>query len=292
MSPARLRGGHGCSCGRSWDETARPPRVRARFAGDPDRRTPCTRRRRVRAGGGGLGRAQPHGGRAGGRGAGEATRGAGARAVRARDHAHRDRGARGVGGHRRGARVHRVGDARGARGHDHATGGATAVGPAGETAIVLMLVAALHGAIVWWGMAHDPSLYVDAWYAHGGLRRTVQVLASDVLGPNGVTGASRCSRSSRGSAGARRSGSTAAPVSCTSFGRGRGRLRASRRSSRVSPRSPVCRRRALRPRPMRRTPTCSSWQPIRCATTDSMHARRRTSRLSAARGTRFDSAPT
>jgi arylsulfatase A-like enzyme len=55
-----------------------------------------------------------------------------------------------------------------------------------ETAIVLMLVAALHGAIVWWGMAHDPSLYVDAWYAHGGLRRTVQVLATDVLGPGGV----------------------------------------------------------------------------------------------------------
>jgi hypothetical protein len=35
--------------------------------------------------------------------------------------------------------------------------------------------------------AHDdPTLYVDAWYAHGGVRRTVQVLATDVLGPNGV----------------------------------------------------------------------------------------------------------
>jgi arylsulfatase A-like enzyme len=57
---------------------------------------------------------------------------------------------------------------------------------AGETALLLAVVAALHGALELWGMAHDPPLYADAWYARGGLRRTVQVLATDVLGPAGV----------------------------------------------------------------------------------------------------------
>ncbi|MGD0528687.1 MAG: hypothetical protein ABSE49_26360, partial [Polyangiaceae bacterium] len=55
-----------------------------------------------------------------------------------------------------------------------------------ETGLLIVLVAALHGATELWGMAHDPSLYADAWYARGGLRRTVQVLATDVLGPSGV----------------------------------------------------------------------------------------------------------
>jgi arylsulfatase A-like enzyme len=55
-----------------------------------------------------------------------------------------------------------------------------------ETTLLFVLVASLHGALELWGMAHDPPLYADAWYARGGLRRTVQVLATDVLGPAGV----------------------------------------------------------------------------------------------------------
>jgi arylsulfatase A-like enzyme len=55
-----------------------------------------------------------------------------------------------------------------------------------ETGVLLAVVAALHGALELWGMAQDPTLYADAWYARGGLRRTVQVLATDVLGPRGV----------------------------------------------------------------------------------------------------------
>ena len=55
-----------------------------------------------------------------------------------------------------------------------------------ETVLLFVVVAALHGAMELWGMAHDPPLYADAWYARGGLRRTVQVLATDVLGPGGT----------------------------------------------------------------------------------------------------------
>jgi arylsulfatase A-like enzyme len=55
-----------------------------------------------------------------------------------------------------------------------------------ETGLLLAVVGVLHGALELWGMAHDPTLYADAWYARGGLRRTVQVLATDVLGPVGV----------------------------------------------------------------------------------------------------------
>jgi arylsulfatase A-like enzyme len=51
---------------------------------------------------------------------------------------------------------------------------------------VLALVALLHGALELWGMSHDPQLYAAAWYAQGGWRRTVQVLATDVLHPTGV----------------------------------------------------------------------------------------------------------
>jgi len=57
---------------------------------------------------------------------------------------------------------------------------------AGETVRVLGVIVALHAAIELWGMARDPSLYVDAWYAHGGWRRTVQVLVTDVLGTRGL----------------------------------------------------------------------------------------------------------
>jgi len=56
----------------------------------------------------------------------------------------------------------------------------------GETALLFVVVAALHGTLELWGMAHDPPLYADAWYARGGVRRTVQVLATDVLGPGGT----------------------------------------------------------------------------------------------------------
>jgi arylsulfatase A-like enzyme len=55
----------------------------------------------------------------------------------------------------------------------------------GEATLLLAVVAGLHGALELWGMAHDPPLYADAWYARGGLRRTVQVVATDVLGPRG-----------------------------------------------------------------------------------------------------------
>lgn len=60
-------------------------------------------------------------------------------------------------------------------------------GVVAETALALAVVAALHGTMELWSMARDPSLYADAWYAHGTLRRTVQVLATDVLGPGGVS---------------------------------------------------------------------------------------------------------
>ncbi len=49
-----------------------------------------------------------------------------------------------------------------------------------------LLVAGLHAALVGWSMADSPQLYVAGWYAAGGLRRTVQVLATDVLHPWGV----------------------------------------------------------------------------------------------------------
>jgi hypothetical protein len=51
---------------------------------------------------------------------------------------------------------------------------------------VLLGVVALHAFVELWAMASDPPLYAAAWYARGGWRRTVQVLASDVLHPGGV----------------------------------------------------------------------------------------------------------
>jgi arylsulfatase A-like enzyme len=51
---------------------------------------------------------------------------------------------------------------------------------------VMAVVIALHGAIELWAMAHDPQLYAADWYARGGWRRTVQVVASDVLHPTGI----------------------------------------------------------------------------------------------------------
>ena len=49
------------------------------------------------------------------------------------------------------------------------------------------LVAGLQASRELWAMAHDPQLYASVWYAEGGWRRTVEVLASDVLHPGGVT---------------------------------------------------------------------------------------------------------
>ena len=51
---------------------------------------------------------------------------------------------------------------------------------------VLLGVMILHAFIELRAMASDPPLYAAAWYARGGWRRTVQVLASDVLHPAGV----------------------------------------------------------------------------------------------------------
>jgi arylsulfatase A-like enzyme len=56
----------------------------------------------------------------------------------------------------------------------------------GRWAGVLGIVVVLHAALELWAMADDPQLYAAAWYAHGGWRRTIQVLASDVLHPIGV----------------------------------------------------------------------------------------------------------
>ncbi|MGH7296321.1 MAG: sulfatase-like hydrolase/transferase, partial [Polyangiaceae bacterium] len=69
---------------------------------------------------------------------------------------------------------------------DAMLGGAPSRSALREAALVLVLVAGLHGLFELWGMSYDPPLYADAWYARGALRRTVQVLATDVLGPGGV----------------------------------------------------------------------------------------------------------
>lgn len=47
-------------------------------------------------------------------------------------------------------------------------------------------IAALHAASVLYGMAVRPAPYADAFYERGGVRRLVQVTATDVLGPRGV----------------------------------------------------------------------------------------------------------
>jgi arylsulfatase A-like enzyme len=50
----------------------------------------------------------------------------------------------------------------------------------------LGIVVVLHATIELWAMAGDPQLYAAAWYARGTWRRTVQVLATDVLHPTGI----------------------------------------------------------------------------------------------------------
>jgi arylsulfatase A-like enzyme len=51
---------------------------------------------------------------------------------------------------------------------------------------VLAVVVVLHATIELWAMADVPQLYAATWYARGAGRRTIQVLASDVLHPVGV----------------------------------------------------------------------------------------------------------
>ncbi len=53
-----------------------------------------------------------------------------------------------------------------------------------------LVVVALHFALTWVAMAEAPQLYATHWYAAGGVRRTVQVLATDVLGTRGALAAS------------------------------------------------------------------------------------------------------
>jgi arylsulfatase A-like enzyme len=48
------------------------------------------------------------------------------------------------------------------------------------------VVFAVHASLVLWAMADSPQLYAARWYALGGWPRTVQVIATDVLGPHGV----------------------------------------------------------------------------------------------------------
>ena len=57
-----------------------------------------------------------------------------------------------------------------------------------RSALLLAIVAGLHGVIELRAMAVHPQLYAGAWYAQGGWRRTVHVLATDVLGPAGAVG--------------------------------------------------------------------------------------------------------
>jgi arylsulfatase A-like enzyme len=45
---------------------------------------------------------------------------------------------------------------------------------------------AIESALVLWAMADSPQLYAARWYAMGGVARTVQIFATDVLGRHGV----------------------------------------------------------------------------------------------------------
>ena len=49
-----------------------------------------------------------------------------------------------------------------------------------------LVVVALHSALTWYAMTEAPQLYAAHWYAAGGIRRTVQVLATDTLGTRGT----------------------------------------------------------------------------------------------------------
>ncbi|MDF2693473.1 MAG: Choline-sulfatase, partial [Labilithrix sp.] len=59
-------------------------------------------------------------------------------------------------------------------------------GAARAIAEAALLVVVLHAALVGWAMADSPQLYAAGWYAQGGVARTVQVTATDVLGRSGI----------------------------------------------------------------------------------------------------------
>ena len=50
----------------------------------------------------------------------------------------------------------------------------------------LVVVIVVHAWLFVHAMARSPQLYADAWYARGGVRRAVQVVVTDVLGPHGT----------------------------------------------------------------------------------------------------------
>jgi arylsulfatase A-like enzyme len=58
--------------------------------------------------------------------------------------------------------------------------------PLSLAAHALGITVALHLLLMLRGMARAPQLYVDTWYARGGLWRACEVLATDVLGTTGV----------------------------------------------------------------------------------------------------------
>src|ERR1019366_7305373 len=49
----------------------------------------------------------------------------------------------------------------------------------------LVVLVALHAWLLMWGMARAPQAYAETFYAHGGIRRLVQIAATDVLGVRG-----------------------------------------------------------------------------------------------------------
>src|SRR5262249_29508514 len=49
-----------------------------------------------------------------------------------------------------------------------------------------LLCVTIHALFLLWSMADSPQLYASHWYARGGVHRTVQIVATDLLGPNGV----------------------------------------------------------------------------------------------------------
>jgi arylsulfatase A-like enzyme len=57
---------------------------------------------------------------------------------------------------------------------------------ASRALVVLALTACLHATLELWAMAKNPQLYAEGFYARGGLSRTIQVLATDVLGTTGI----------------------------------------------------------------------------------------------------------
>jgi arylsulfatase A-like enzyme len=59
--------------------------------------------------------------------------------------------------------------------------------PIGLAWRALLVVAAMHAWLFAHAMAKAPQLYAAAWYAQGGIRRTLQVIVTDVVGVLGLT---------------------------------------------------------------------------------------------------------